>query len=301
LVSSLFGRIADPGVGEGKLAIGFGQAGAVVDGHDPVLPPALPQAQPGRRGVGDDVPSDGFCGVLRKGHPVGVRDNLIRDEDGNPELLGKPRQLPEELAHLHLALRELPPAGVVRPIQGRRRVDHQQGIPVLGHDGSRHLEEFHLVLRVVSPGTGNVFEGDGRVEAEALGDRPEALGPEGTLGVDVNGLSLGPALVDGHLAGHAQGVTELGLSGPELSKDLSDGSGFDASLQELVDLYGSRGEHGDRLAVLQGVSGSLEFHRHQLLHDLFEFQDLGLGDPLDIREAPGRSVGDLCIYVYEIM
>ena len=74
------------------------------------------------------------------------------------------------------------------------------------------------MLRILGPRTGHVFEGHRRIKTKPLGNHLEAFGAKGTLGIDVDGLSLGAAFPAGHLAGNAEGVTELGFSGSEFSE-----------------------------------------------------------------------------------
>ena len=79
------------------------------------------------------------------------------------------------------------------------------------------------MLRVVRPGARHVFQRDGGIEAEAFGDCPEPFGTKGSLGVDVDGLALGATFPAGHLAGHTEGVAELGLARAEFAKLFSKG------------------------------------------------------------------------------
>lgn len=135
----------------------------------------------------------------------------------------------------------------------------------------------YLVLGVVGPGVRNILKAGLRVHAEALCNLLEALGAEGTLGIDVDGLALGAAVGDGHLAGYAESMAELGLSSPELAKGLCKGSSLDASLQELVELDGPGSKLHHVLSVLKGVSGSLEVHGDKCTAQVLELVDLRRG------------------------
>ena len=71
-----------------------------------------------------------------------------------------------------------------------------------------------LVFRGEGARDGDVLEHGVRVEAKALGDRLEALGAEGALGVDDHALAVGAAVL---LRGErAQGVLERRLWSEEL-------------------------------------------------------------------------------------
>ena len=60
--------------------------------------------------------------------------------------------------------------------------------------------------------------------------------PEGSFGVDVEALSLGASHVNGQLTCDGHGVTKLTLSRSELAEKLGDGTGLDATVQQLVQL-----------------------------------------------------------------
>ena len=74
------------------------------------------------------------------------------------------------------------------------------------------------MLRVVGPSTRHILQSYSGIKAEALGDCLEAFGSEGSLGVDVDGLSFGAAFPAGHLAGDTESVAQLGLSGTKFTK-----------------------------------------------------------------------------------
>ena len=97
--------------------------------------------------------------------------------------------------------------------------------PVLGHHRRGLVEQRALVLAVEGPGVRDIVEHILRVHAESardaaseresnaasrrqgapLGNGDEALGPEGPLGVDVQGLALAPALINRQLRKCASG------------------------------------------------------------------------------------------------
>lgn len=83
---SLFGRITDPALAQGELAIGFGEGRTVEHRAQPVVATSFPQAETRRTRVRDDVATDRFGRVLGERHPVRIRHDLIRDEDRDTEL-----------------------------------------------------------------------------------------------------------------------------------------------------------------------------------------------------------------------
>jgi hypothetical protein len=149
------------------------------------------------------------------------------------------------------------------------------------------------VLGVVRARVRHVLERHGRIEAEPLGDGLELGGTEAPLRVEVDRLSLGPALRHGHLARDAQRVAELRLARPELPEHLGDGPRLDPALEELVELGSPRRHRHQGLAVLESVGGRLEVHGNHRLDDFLELEDLGLGDALDIAQLARRGVGNL--------
>ena len=97
------------------------------------------------------------------------------------------------------------------------------------------------MIGVVGASVGNVIQYVGTVEAVALGDGEETLGPEGALGVDVQALPFGAAHVDGQLASDGHRVTQLTFAGTELPEQLSDGPRLNATVQQLVQLLAPGG------------------------------------------------------------
>ena len=288
----LLDGVLNAGGRDGELRIGLGQRRAVEDGADAILPPSLAHAQTGRRGMRDDVAPNRLGRVLGEGHAVGIGHDLVGDEYRDAKLLREAGELTEELGHLHLPLGQLAPTRIIGPKQRRGGIDDDEGVAIGAEDGGRDLEQFHLMLGVVGAGVRDVLEGGDGVHVEPLGDGLEAFGAERALRVDVHGLALGTAVGDGQLARDAEGVAQLGLAGAELAKDLGDGSGLDAPLEELVELDGPGGEGEHRLAILEGVGGRLEVGRDHRADDPLDLEDLGLGDALDVGELADRGVGD---------
>ena len=87
-------------------------------------------------------------------------------------------------------------------------------------------------------------------------------------------------------------MAELGLAGTEFPKDLGDGAGFDAPLEQLVEFDGPRRQLQHGLAILEGVGGRLEVGWDHGLDDLLDLEDLGLGDALDVGQLADGGVGD---------
>ena len=121
----------------------------------------------------------------------------------------------EKLGKMHLSGGELPPPAVVCPVAGGGAVHDDQGVPRLGHHGSRLSQQSHLVVGVVGPGVGHVVQDVAALEAVPVRHRQEPLWSEGALGVNVEAFALRPSVVYGQLTGDGQGVTKLRLSGPE--------------------------------------------------------------------------------------
>ena len=262
------------------------------DGTDTILPTALAHTEAGGRGMSDDVAPDGFGRVLGKAHAVGIGDDLIGNQDRHTKLLGQSSELTQKLGHLHLPFGQLPTSRIIGTKESRGGIDDNEGVAILAEDGGGNLEEFHLMLGVVSACVRDVLEGGDGVHVEAFGNGLETFGTEGTLGVDVHGLALGSAVGNGQLARDAEGVAQLGLAGAEFSKDLGDGAGLDAPLEELVELNGSGGELQHGLAILESVRGRLEVRGDHGLDNLLDLEDLGLGDALDVGQLADGGVGD---------
>lgn len=244
-ISRLIGGIANTLSANSKLGVRLGQGGTVKDSTDTVLTATLAETQTRSRRMSDNVPANGFGRILGKAHSAGVCSDLIGDKDSDTKLFRQTSQLAKELGHLHLALAQFSTAGVVRTEKGSGTVDHEESVAVLRHDCGRQLEEFHLVFRVVGASVGHVLESHVRIQAKALGNRLEAVGTKGTFSVNVDGLALGTAFGDGHLAGDTERVGQLSLSGTELAKDFGDGSSLDSTFEELVEFDGSRGERDE--------------------------------------------------------
>ena len=117
-----------------------------------------------------------------------------------------------------------------------------------------------LVFRGEGARDGDVLEHGVRVEAKALGDRLEALGAEGALGVDDHALAVGAAVLlrderaqrvlerasEAERGAHrrqlrrdGERVAELRLARAELAEDLGDAGGLDAAAEESVEIAGT--------------------------------------------------------------
>ena len=145
-------------------------------------------------------------------------------------------------------------------------------------------EMARLVFRGEGARDGDVLEHCVRVEAKALGDRLEALGAEGALGVDDHALAVGAAVL---LRGErAQGgleraseaergahrrqlrrdgerVAELRLARAELAEDLCNAGGLDAAAEESVEIAGPgrdlRRERGSASRTAAAGRGRIAF------------------------------------------
>ena len=89
------------------------------------------------------------------------------------------------------------------------------------------------MVRVVSTGICYVIEDIVAIQPESLGDLDQSSWPESSLRVDIQCLTLATALVEWKLTGDTQGVAELCLSSPKLTKELSDRTSFDTTCAKL--------------------------------------------------------------------
>ena len=135
----------------------------------------------------------------------------------------------------HLPLAQLPSPAVVRPVQRRRAVDYDQGVPVLGHDGRSHLEELHLVLGVVGAGVRHVLEGHLGVHAEPGRGKDGANGRPRVRECDRRG---GLAMADGGFAG----------KGMDSQGSIGDGASWRPMFAPLCSSRKSAEGTGNRLA-----------------------------------------------------
>mmetsp|Transcript_25210 Transcript_25210/g.44750 ORF Transcript_25210/g.44750 Transcript_25210/m.44750 type:complete len:288 (+) Transcript_25210:2328-3191(+) len=223
--------IADARSGNSKLRICFGQCGTVIDGHDSIFTTALAKSQTSGRGMSNDITSNGLGRVLCKAHTVWVGHDLVRHKNSDSKLLRQTRQLTKELSKLHLSLRQFPTPGVISTEQCRGRVNDQECVPILCHNSCSNLEEFHLMFRVLRTSTCHILECGDWIETKPFGNGLKFFGTEAPFRVDVDGFSFGPSVGDCLLTSDTQGVTELCLSGPKLSKDFCDGSCFNPAFQ----------------------------------------------------------------------
>mmetsp|Transcript_30291 Transcript_30291/g.55658 ORF Transcript_30291/g.55658 Transcript_30291/m.55658 type:complete len:298 (-) Transcript_30291:86-979(-) len=239
-----------------------------------------------------NIPPNRLGRILRKAHPIRIRHHLIRHEHGHSKLFRQPRQLPQKLRQLHLPFAQFSPPAIIRPVQRRGGIDDDERVSILGHDGSRHLEEFGLVFGVVGACVGDVFEGDSWVHSESFGDALEALGAEGSFCVDVDGLALGPTLRNGHLARNTQRMTKLRLPRPKLPKNLRQTPRLHPTLQQLIQFRTPGGQRYQTLSILQCIGSRLEIHRYELFHNVFEFRHLGFRETTNFGEFADGGVCD---------
>jgi hypothetical protein len=103
------------------------------------------------------------------------------------------------------------------------------------------------------------------VESILLGNLDQPLWSEGALRVDVHGLAFSAALLERQLGRHAQRVAKLRLARTKLAEDLGDGTGLDASAQQLVEVLGPGREVDDLLPLLVYLGGGGEAHVDHLV------------------------------------
>jgi len=76
-------------------------------------------------------------------------------------------------------------------------------------------------------------------------------------------------------------VTDLSLSRPELTEDLRDRAGLNASAEQLVERLRSSGKTDHALALLEERGRRLEAHVHNLLACVNDLVDFCLGQTLN--------------------
>jgi len=85
------------------------------------------------------------------------------------------------------------------------------------------------VIRVICSCIGNIIQHLFSVQAVSLRNSKETNGTESALCIDVKAFTLPTTHVYWELACHCERVTQLRLSRPELPKEFSDRTGFDAT------------------------------------------------------------------------
>ena len=187
------------------------------------------------------------------------KSNLVDDDDGNVVLGRHADDLAQVPRELLLALRELPaPRELVAEVSHDRVDDHESEGPGLREERCGLGDGLHLLLMCHRSANDYVLEAPVRVEAEALGDCVDALGPEVALGVHIQNLALTPAEVVPELRSHAQRVAELRLPRAELTEELGDGLRLDAAAHDLVEVRRARGDLADGLAHFLHLQARLE-------------------------------------------
>ena len=102
---------------------------------------------------------------------------MVGDDHGHVELLSQLHEFAEELAQVLLSFAELASSREVDAVERHDRVDDEERVVVLHHHGGRSHEQRGLVLGGVRARVGDVGQHGVLVEAVALGDRGDALGP----------------------------------------------------------------------------------------------------------------------------
>ena len=124
---------------------------------------------------------------------------------------------------------ELPAAGEVGAVEGGGAVNDKEGEAGLAHHLAGLSEELELVVRVVSAGVGYVVKDLFAAQAVTISDSEAAHGAECSFRVDVEAFSFAAAHVEGELAGHGEGVADLGFSSAKFAEDFCHGAGFNAA------------------------------------------------------------------------
>ena len=130
-------------------------------------------------------------------------DDLIRNHDGDAELVCEALQRAEEFGEVRLPRGELPPPGEIGAVEGSGAVDDEEREARLAHHLAGLGEELELMVGVVGAGVGNVVKDLFTAQPVAVRDGEAAHGAEGPFRVDVQAFSLAPAHVEGELACHS--------------------------------------------------------------------------------------------------
>lgn len=267
---------------DGERGLSLRETGTVIDLADTGLVLALAERETSGGGVGDDVATDGLLGIRHKHRSsIDLGHHLIGDHHRHAKLVGQTLQFPEEATEMHLAISELTSTTVVGSIKGSGTIHDDEGVVLLAHHGRSSDEELSLVVSVVGTGDSDVVEDVLAVETKPLSNGHETLRTERSLSVDVEGTTVSTSLIEGELGTDAELVAELGLSGSELTKDLSDGTRLDSALEQIVELSAARGEVDDLETLLVPFGGGGEAHGDELGGSGEEFVGLGFGDSLD--------------------
>ena len=182
----------------------------------------------------DDVPANRFLRIRiehRARPAIHLRHDLVRDHDGDAELVRQPLQRAHEFREMRLPVRQLAAAGEIGAVERGGAVDDEQGEARLAHHLAGLVEQLQLVVGIVGARVGDVVEHLFAVEPVAVGDGEAAHGAEGAFGVDVEAFAFAAAHVEGELAGDGEGVADLRFAGAEFAEDFGDGAGFDAAGQ----------------------------------------------------------------------
>lgn len=120
------------------------------------------------------------------------------------------------------------------------------------------------MVGVVGSCVGNIVQDLFARETVTVGHRKQTHGTKSTLGVDVQTLALAAAHIEGQLAGHGEGMTDLGLSSTEFAEKLSDTAGLDAAREKGIEVLGAGGDGDELGTALVDLGGRGEAHRHKL-------------------------------------
>ena len=104
------------------------------------------------------------------GPAVDLRDDLIRNNDRDAELVRETLEGAHKFGEVGLAGGELAAAGEVGAVEGGGGVDDEEGEARLAHHVGGLVEELELVVRVVGAGVGDVVEHLFAREAVAVRD-----------------------------------------------------------------------------------------------------------------------------------
>ena len=121
---------------------------------------------------------------------------MVRDDDGDAELVGETLEGAHELRKVGLPGGELAAAGEVGAVEGCCRVDDEEGEAGFTHHVRGLVEELQLMIRVVGAGVGDVVEYLFSAQAVSVGYTQQSHGTERPFGVNVQTFPLPAAHVE---------------------------------------------------------------------------------------------------------
>src|SRR5271154_6685658 len=95
------------------------------------------------------------------------------------------------------------------------------------------------MIRIIRPRICNIIQYLLPIQPIPFSNRKYPRRPKRSLGINVKTLPFSTTHVDRKLTSHCQSMTDLTFTGTKFSKDFGDGTGFNASSEEGVELLRS--------------------------------------------------------------